>query len=259
MLAMCMRTRSASERACIFFHHPGAVDFDGPLTHAEFVGDDLVGLARDDEFEDLVFPLRQPLDERLDLPGTLDLGASFFVRAQCEVNPVQQLLVAERLLYEVDRPFLHGLDGHGHVAVAGNEDDRDRLAALQQLVLQFEPAEAGHADVEDLAAGLRGAAVPLEEFVRAVENLVPEFHRFHEGLHGNPDSGVIADDENGGFVVLYLHVGGVSELVGEPVRSTGINYGEARNRTQTPGLPAWPRGPWIALRPCFTMASDLLI
>ena len=71
--------------------------------------------------------------------------------------------------------------------------------------------------------------------------------------------GVIADDENGGFVVLCLHVGGVSELVGEPVRSTGINYGEARNRTQTPGLPAWPRGPWTALRPCFMMASDLLI
>jgi len=35
-------------------------------------------------------------------------------------------LALERFLDEIDRAFFHRIDGHGHVAVAGDEDDGQR-------------------------------------------------------------------------------------------------------------------------------------
>jgi hypothetical protein len=40
------------------FHHPGAVNFHGALTHAEFVRNYLVRLAGYDEVEDFALPIR---------------------------------------------------------------------------------------------------------------------------------------------------------------------------------------------------------
>ena len=44
------------------FHDPSTVDFNGSLADAEFVGDHLVRLARDDEVKHLPFAVGQFLD-----------------------------------------------------------------------------------------------------------------------------------------------------------------------------------------------------
>ena len=61
--------------------------------------------------------------------------------------------------------MLHGFDRHRHIAVTGHENHRDHGAAQVELLLQLEAAHAGHADVEQQAARLRGL-VSREEFLR---------------------------------------------------------------------------------------------
>ena len=72
------------------------------------------------------------------------------------LDAVEQVLLAEWFLQEIEGAMLHGFDGHGDVAVPGHEDDRDDGATQIQLLLKLEPAHAGHADVENQAALLRG-------------------------------------------------------------------------------------------------------
>ena len=57
---------------------------------------------------------------------------------------------------EVGVAVLHGLDGHRYVAVPRDEDHRDDRALEVQLLLQLQPAHAGHPHVQHQAARLRG-------------------------------------------------------------------------------------------------------
>ena len=62
-LAGEMHAHQVRERLCLhFLHDPGSMDFNGSLTDAEFVGDDLVRLAGDDKIENLVFAIRKLAD-----------------------------------------------------------------------------------------------------------------------------------------------------------------------------------------------------
>jgi hypothetical protein len=67
------------------------------------------------------------------------------------LDQAEQLFFLEGLLDEVHRALLHRRHGHRHVAVAGDEDHRQRALAFEQAVLQFEAAHAVHADVGDQA------------------------------------------------------------------------------------------------------------
>ena len=78
---------------------------------------------------------------------------------------VEQGLVAERLCEEIDGSGLHGLDRHGDVAMAGEEDDRLQVALRCQLVLKIEAAGPGHADVEHQAARAVGK-LRFQQFAR---------------------------------------------------------------------------------------------
>jgi hypothetical protein len=62
-----------------------------------------------------------------------------------------EFVFLERLLDEIHRALLHAVDRHRHVAVAGDDHDRQRGFAFDQPVLQFEAGHAGHADVDDQA------------------------------------------------------------------------------------------------------------
>jgi hypothetical protein len=53
--------------------------------------------------------------------------------------------------------------------VAGDEDDRQYRMPLVQFHLQFQPAHAGHADVEHEAAGAI-VTVRVEEFLAGLED-----------------------------------------------------------------------------------------
>ncbi|MNY35843.1 hypothetical protein D3C86_1702800 [compost metagenome] len=70
---------------------------------------------------------------------------------QHALDQAQQFFLVERLLDEVQRALLHGVHGHGHVAVTRDEHDGQRRLALDQPVLQFQPGHAAHADIDDQA------------------------------------------------------------------------------------------------------------
>jgi hypothetical protein len=81
-------------------------------------------------------------------------------------RPAHQLFFLEGLLDEVHRAFLHGVDGHGHVAVAGDEDDGQGRLALDQAVLQLQAGHAAHADVHDQAGHFARVVARQEGFGR---------------------------------------------------------------------------------------------
>src|SRR5260370_34786764 len=67
---------------------------------------------------------------------------------------MQHVLIAKRLGQKIDRAGFHGLDGHGYIAVAGHEYDRNMDIRLGELGLEIEPAYSRQSD-----AG-RGCARP---------------------------------------------------------------------------------------------------
>ena len=83
--------------------------------------------------------------------------------------------------------------------MARDEDDGQRVAALDQFFLKLETAEAGHADIQHETPGSLFGDF-LEKFVARLENLMIEIDGIHQRLHREADGGVVVDDENGGFL-----------------------------------------------------------
>jgi hypothetical protein len=77
--------------------------------------------------------------------------------------------------------------------VAGDEDDREGCLAGDQFLLQFEPAHARHAHVED-RHGDGGRVVAGEEFLGALEPEDPVAARFEQPLQRVAHRVVIVDD-----------------------------------------------------------------
>ena len=127
------------------------MNLDRALADAQFIGDHLVRLARNDEIEYLTLTIGQPAQALVHLGMLLLFLATFFVGRQRLTDAVEQFLVTKRLLDEINGAFLHSLDGHRHVAVTRDEDDRERVATLDQFLLEFESTESGHADVQHQA------------------------------------------------------------------------------------------------------------
>ena len=100
------------------------MNFDRALADAQFVRDHLVRLARYDEIEDFAFTIGQAVESLRNLGMLLLLFAAFGIGLQGLANAVQQVLVAERLLDEVDCALLHRIDGHRHVAMSRDENYR---------------------------------------------------------------------------------------------------------------------------------------
>src|SRR5262249_33814495 len=113
-------------------HHAAAVDLDRLLRGAELRRDLLVQHPAHDERHHLALARRQRRDVLLDdraLGGLPARGAILDDRA---LGRVQQIVIVERLREEVDGAALHGARRDRHVAVAADEDDRDRARTLQE-------------------------------------------------------------------------------------------------------------------------------
>lgn len=55
----------------------------------------------------------------------------------------------KRLGYEVIGAVVERINGHGYIAMAGNEDDRQIRIDLADMVEKFQPGHAGHAHISD--------------------------------------------------------------------------------------------------------------
>lgn len=90
-------------------------------------------------------------------------------------DDVEESLILERFLQEIDGAFLHGLNGEFDIAVAGHENDWKGRVQRFQSAMQFQPADARHADVEyqTAAAGQEGRRSGEEVLGRFVADGVP--------------------------------------------------------------------------------------
>ena len=90
---------------------------------------------------------------------------------QALLHAVHQVVVVERLFKEIEGAPFQAVDGHRHVAVAGEENHRQarRQVALDQLVEQGDAVHVGHAHVEQhaVAGGVEVAVEAIEELLRA--------------------------------------------------------------------------------------------
>src|SRR5215813_8792807 len=176
-------------------HDLSAVDLYGALRHAEFGSDALVCVAGDYQGHDFALALGER-GEALLQPGDgrrrLALQA---VALDARVDGVEQLLIAERLAQELDRPRLDRAHRHRDVAVAGNEDDGKMDARLRQLLLEREAARARQSHVEHEAA--RGVgALRLQELLRRSEYARLETDGGDKILDGVAHRRVVVDDEH---------------------------------------------------------------
>ena len=128
----------------------------------------------------------------------------FLIRLQRFADTIEQFLIPERFLNKIDRTFLHGLYGHGHVAVTRNENNRQRTPHFNQLVREFQPAKPWHANVQYQAARfLMGKR--SQEIVRGMINLVVESNRPHQQFHRMANRLVIIDNENRRFLFRVIN------------------------------------------------------
>src|ERR1700674_2137747 len=100
--------------------------------------------AGDDHGDDFALSWRErfeALPQRCNFPFSV---ASRAIPFQCNVNRIQQILVAERLGEELDSSGLQGPHGHRDVTVGTNKDDRDINLSLGQLALKSSPLTPGN-------------------------------------------------------------------------------------------------------------------
>ena len=120
------------------------------------------------------------------------------------LDALEQVILLERLLDHVEGARLHGLNRHGHIGMAGKEDNGDGQAALAQGLLQFQAAHAGHAQVEQDAGDV--VRVKIGEEILAVGEADERDIGF---LHHQPDgiahTGVVVHKANGRFLHFGSH------------------------------------------------------
>src|SRR5690349_2414165 len=125
-----------------------AVDLHGDLAHADLAGYLLVHQTSGDERHDLALARRESLELGLELGHALLLLPPLAIAFERIGDGVKQVLIAKWLGEEIDGACLHRPHRHRHIAMGGDEDDRDLDAGLDQLVLKIEAATLRQSDVE---------------------------------------------------------------------------------------------------------------
>ena len=92
-------------------------------------------------------------------------------------------LLIDRLGEELDGPGLHCPHGHGDVALASQEDDRDLEVGVLQLLLEIEPRHVREPHVKDQATWAVWPFV-AQERLRRSERLRTQANRLQHALDG---------------------------------------------------------------------------
>jgi len=149
-------------------------------------------------------------------------GATFLICLQRFADTIEQLLISERFLNKVDRTFLHGLYGHGHVAVTRNEDNRQGTPHFNQFVLKLQPPKPWHANVQHQAARFLMGKL-FQEIVRGMIDLVVESNRPHQQFHRMANRLVIIDDENRRVLFRVVIHDAYPQTLAKSVVSAGVS------------------------------------
>ncbi|MNE82598.1 hypothetical protein D3C80_1793320 [compost metagenome] len=77
--------------------------------------------------------------------------APFLIAVQALGDGIEQVLFAKWLGQELQRAGLHGFDGHGDVAMGGDEHHRDQDVQARHFLLEVQPTQARHAHIQNQA------------------------------------------------------------------------------------------------------------
>ena len=99
---------------------------------------------------------RRSADQLLHKPGAVRQLPPQRPVVQCQppriggfFGQLGHLVRVERLFQEIERAHLHGLDSHGHIAVPGDHDHRQRTVDAHQALQETHPVHARHFDIAD--------------------------------------------------------------------------------------------------------------
>ena len=125
-------------------HYLASMNFHRSLADSKLDGDDLVCLAAGDAGEYLLFPGGQAFEQALRSNHSVVQNLARLSKGQGFVDPVEQLVVAERFEDEVDVATANGLHRHGNVAMPSDENDGYGRIQCQKLFLQLKYSDAWH-------------------------------------------------------------------------------------------------------------------
>jgi hypothetical protein len=148
-----------------------------------------------DELHDLPLTGRQQVETLTKFSDFSAPGACFAIIFQCLPDCFHQLVFSYRLREKMNGAGFQGMHRHGNVAMAGQENDRQRNTGVIHLALQLQSVHPGHVNVQDHAA-LGVHRLNGKKFQRRPERLHRQAHRFDQPGQPFPDRYVVVDQEN---------------------------------------------------------------
>ena len=188
-----IRTRSATESACIFFiTRPRCTFtvFSAAPSSAAICLLSIPVTTRASTSRSRGVKICQP---PLDLAPLGVLRERLAAPRERALDRVEQLLALQRLPEEVQRPALHRPHAHGNIPSSGDEDDGHPMLDRAQRRLQVEPAQPRQPNVEDEAC--RAVRTPMvEEGLGGGKGLRVQPDRPHEAGEGAPHRLLVVHD-----------------------------------------------------------------
>src|SRR5579863_2521322 len=156
-------------------HGPAALNFHCTFRSSEFSSNLFIEHARDKHRDHLLLAGSQRVEAQLKVRYFFLLFTSGPILLQCDTNSVQEVLIADRLGEEFDRPSLHGANTHWNIAVASEKDYGDTNVSRCQLTLNIDATQSGQSDVQHEATGHACAFLAQEGIGRVKAlNLQPD-------------------------------------------------------------------------------------
>src|SRR5258708_23904468 len=125
---------------------------DGGFAGSQLPGDLLVEQTGDGGAHHVPLARSQQVIPATKLGELQPLRACHAITIDRVANGVEQVLLAKRLREKLDRTGFHGPDGHGNVAVPGQEDDRQRRVRVGEFLLKVKAAQTREADIKHEAS-----------------------------------------------------------------------------------------------------------
>jgi hypothetical protein len=120
------------------------------------------------------------------------------------LDSVEEIRVPKRFSQKIPGTGLHRADGYRHVAMAGDENDRNLDLACGQLLLELQPAHAGHADIcHEAGDTIRPKC--LQKRVGRFEGLVFIAGRLEQQAQRLAHAAIVVDDIDHTFIARFVH------------------------------------------------------
>src|SRR5579864_2686003 len=124
-------------------HGPATLDLHSTFRRAELARNLFIEHARRKHGDDLLLARSQRVEAPLDFRYFFLLFTSGTVSLQCDANSIQQILIAEWLGEEFNRPSFDSANTHWDVTMASEKNDWNMNLSRCKLALEVEPTQPG--------------------------------------------------------------------------------------------------------------------